>query len=341
MKKLLVALCLSGSWAFGSQIVNPATSGGGINSGSAGQFAYYAANSTNTLSALTSVTTTQVSAGPNLFAYKRPSLFWISNSSITITTGTVDGQAAGEVIFPDGQLRTDSTSSHLIISTMNAAAFVSGTAKAGLLPGESGTQGKYSVFAVKSQINSSDFVVVLDSTPMIPPNYSLFNSIYGTNGYIYIGTAAHYDNQAASSYFLRFRQSGNHTVFENLLVGSAINPLRGILLATSASASTLTYTYATGPGATQFPPNISIVDAVAAVGSVTSGNEAQFKDSVNGEFYGVAQGSGAGRMTISATGGADPQFGFNVTGNSYTGAIDITVTGWYDDALGVGSNPMF
>jgi hypothetical protein len=146
----------------------------------------------------------------------------------------------------------------------------------------------YSIYAVKVQDNSTDFVIVGDSATPTQANYSALNTAYGTNGWVYLGYIRNGDNSGATNSILKFYQSGAVTYFGNTATGNS-NDGSGIRFATTASAGTLTYSASVGFTTTDIPDTVSQVYWGWSIsgGSTTS----QFKDSTNVVLLNVGIGT--------------------------------------------------
>src|SRR5205823_4004220 len=115
------------------------------------------------------------------------------------------GQA--QILFPDGNLRTDSTSGRINCNLAQVAA-LSGTAQSGLQTGTVSTNTWYAIYAVKTTDNSSNFVTVADKTNLpVQANYSTLNTNFGTNGWVYLGLVRNGDNSGATNVVLSFYMS--------------------------------------------------------------------------------------------------------------------------------------
>lgn len=277
----------------------------------------------------------------NYAAWRRPNLTWISVTQVDVenNTGTANQTS---VLFPDGELRTvtENTSSTNIYRRFDITAtanFTSGTEDSGLYSGLSETTNTwYAIYAVKSQINSSNFVLVGTTTLPLQANFSTLNSNLGSNSWVYLGLIRNGDNSGATGNILDFVQSGNQTLFENSNSG-AIDALCGTTLLSSGSTTALTYTYSSGTGTTNIPGNIKIALFICAIWGGTN-SRSLVRDSSDNFDYATWNASGTdgiARIYAQASKGIKLR---NSGGNTFAG--DINLGGFIDSVLGVGSNPL-
>lgn len=262
--------------------------------------------------------------------YSRPSLVYVSATTVDVATNTGTANQTC-VLFRDGDYRcpvenTASASKYRRFIITETAEFTSGTENSGLRSTYvEATNTWYSLYAVKSQIDSTNFVIVGDTITAVVSNISALNSAYGTDGWVYLGLVRNGDNSGATGNILAFNQSGRHTVFKNTCAGNAINFV-GTRLATTASATSLVYTYAEGTGTTSIPPTIKI----GWVGVAAQNGAAGIAD---------ADWTGAGKImygysTSFLMGNAwGPILQGVSTSSNGAGAHDIVLGGFVDDAL--------
>lgn len=260
----------------------------------------------------------------NLFGYRRPNLVYSSATAVNVENNTGTSNQT-TIVFPDGTIRSvteDVSSTHkyrqfLITAT---AEFITGTEDSGLYSGLSETTNTwYAIYAVKSQINTANFVLVGTTTLPLQANFATLNTNLGTNSWVYLGMIRNGDNSGATGDILSFVQSGNETAFRNACTGND-GTLFGTRLATTAGATSVTYTYAAGTGATDIPNHISI----GAVG-VSNGTAFAFKNAANTVTIGNLSGGGTLRADVHVTAG------FLCSGTSTT--RDIVLSGFYDPLL--------
>lgn len=293
---------------------------------------------TDPTSALYAATKQYVDAYAN---YRRPNLTWISVTQVDIqdNTGTANQT---KIIFPDGNYRsvtedTASTNKYRRFDITATAEFTSGTEDSGLRSGISETNNLwYAIYAVKSLINTANFVLAGDTTLPLQANFSTLNGRYGTNGWVYIGMIKNGDSAGAASSILSFITSGMVTVFTNTATGSAKN-CPGTQLASSAGANNLTYTYSAGTGSTDIPNHLKIVKYFASANNIV-GSCINLTDSGATRTYDSADDANTNSSVsawMSAAEGA--KIDHVQAGNV---AMDLLLTGFMDSVLGIGPNPL-
>jgi hypothetical protein len=271
--------------------------------------------------------------------YRRPVLQYSSGTVVIVETG-IDGTSGDcRILFPDGNLRTDTSTSRIQCNLAQVAA-LSGTAQSGLRTGSQTANTWYSFYAVKTSDNTSNFVIVADVLFPYQSNFSTFNTNFGTNSWVYLGTLPNGDNSGATNVIKKFVMVGN-TVFLQQATTTGFNVVgtcTGLLYATTAGATTLTYTLATGGTVgTQLPLHFILVNWYLAC--APAAGELRIQDS-----------SGSRQIATTAcptsnSGGAnlwvDQVLGIKITnGASASKAQDIALHGYVDGVLGVGSNPI-
>lgn len=197
-----------------------------------------------------------------LFSYRRPALKWVSATQIDVenNTGTANETS---IIFPDGEYRTvteDTASTHKYrrFDITADAEFTSGTEDSGLRAAlTEATDTWYAIYAVKSAIDSTKFVLVGDTTLPLQASFATLNTAYGTNGWVYLGLIRNGDGNGSTGDIVRFDQAGNVTTFHNQNSGTT-HSSSGIIFGTSASATTLDWTYASGTAGAQLPSYIKM-----------------------------------------------------------------------------------
>lgn len=266
--------------------------------------------------------------------YKKPELIWISSTTVDLSTNTSTTNMR-RIIFPDGDVRevtenTNTASQYCRFNIEENASFAALPENSGLQPTYVRAANTwYVLYAVKSTTDTTKFVVVGSTITPIPANYSALDSAYAASGWVPLGTIRYGDSDASSTGILSFRKSGRLVVFTNTVNGgntAVTGP--GINLATTAGATSLTYTYAAGTGDLQIPANISQ--------GIWSGCLSAGGDLVYGILDGTAgtklfQGDYAsGRKGIIRV---TYPMGINFSSTAGTSsAMDILLSGFYDDA---------
>lgn len=270
-------------------------------------------------------------------AYRRPVIQWISSTAIDVenNTGT---QYQTCINFPDGQRcvteNTGVTTQYRRFVVTSTASFVSGTEASGMV-GQVPVNKWIAIYAVKSQINASNFVLAGSTNTVTQANFATLNTLFNTNGWVFLGLSRYGDAGSLPTGIVKFSQVGHITTFNNSnTAGSAVNT-NGIQFLTSAGATTLTYVYAAGTGSLQIPDNVTLVKWGCYWGgsASSSGN--------------TVQGLGGNIVakeieTVNATSGIQIQNvaseGLIITAGA-SQAMDGYLQGFVDNALGVGSNP--
>lgn len=277
----------------------------------------------------------------NFMNYRRPVLQWASVTAVNVenNTGT---QHQTRIVFPDGEIRDvteDVSSTHkyrqFIITA--AAEFTSGTEDSGIRSGIAEADNTwYAIYAVKSTINTANFVLAGDTTLPTRANFATLNTRYGTSSWVYLGMIRNGDSNAIASSILDFVQAGNMTLFKNALgASSSGNTSTGILFANSASSGGLTYTYAAGTGDLEVPTTIS--HAVWNCGFANAAVGKYVRNAANTVTYSIMVSTAATSMTRVLT---DVASGIQLVPGSGNEAMDIAFSGFVDGALGVGPNPV-
>jgi hypothetical protein len=268
--------------------------------------------------------------------YRRPNLVFVSSTAVDVenNTGTANQTT---IVFPDGSIRsvtenTSSTNKYRRFLITAAAEFTSGTEDSGVRSGISeATDTWYAIYAVKSAINSANFVLAGDTTLPLQANYSTLNTRYGgANSWVYLGMIRNGDNSGATGDILTFNQQGPSTFLSNVCTANVIAH-NGLRLASTAGATSLTYTYSAGTGTTDIPNHVSQVELYWA-NAADSTNALTIRNSAN--TYALWSGSGASQRA-AGTLGMYIQNGLLL---SSAGSIarDIALIGWNDPLL-VGS----
>jgi hypothetical protein len=268
-----------------------------------------------------------------LFMYRRPVLTFSTVSTVTIETGLDGNSGEAKILFPDGEVRVDSTAGDIVFDITRNAAFASGTIQSGLASGSEATNTWYAIYAVKvTKVGDTGrFVLVGSTTLPLQANYTTLNTNFGGNGWIYLGLIRNGDGAGATGDILNFVQAGHITAFRN----GTTNSEPGIAFASTAGAATLVYTYSAGTGATNIPNNISLVKWLVDTGAVAA--SVNMWDSTTNHIFSYTAGTYAARTPVGWIPAADGIQGRNNIATSIAYAIQLT--GFVDGVLGVGSNP--
>lgn len=265
--------------------------------------------------------------------YRRPNLVYSSATVVNIETGINGTSGQAQILFPDGSIRTDSTTTRINCNLAQVAA-LSGAAQSGLQTGTVSTKW-YAIYAVKVSDSSTNFVTVADLTLPIQANFSTLNSNYGANSWVYLGLIHGGDGISGTS-VASFVQTGNVTIFTNTNNGGSPGIAGSGLRFADTTATTLTYTYAAGTNTTQIPNNIGWVLWTTENAAVAGALIVQDAGGARGYFQQHANTAAGLRCHWSAaTEGVKMS-----NGPAGSIAYDIILTGFIDNVLGVGSNPL-
>ncbi len=229
--------------------------------------------------------------GTKLTGYRRPNLVW--NSVTTVDVEAQSGTAnTTQVMFPDGSVRTvtenlATTQKYRRFNITLTSEFTTGTESGGLRSGLSETAATwYSLYAVKSQIDDTKFVIVGDTTLPLAANFATLNSRYTTNGWLYLGMIRNgcgYDvsssggsaalGSTAGLDIMAFEQAGSRFKFKaystHLITANGgpgdVYTVDGSLLLGTGSGTTginnvAVWTYTAGVGTRDIPDHIKNVD---------------------------------------------------------------------------------
>lgn len=279
---------------------------------------------------------TQSKGLSTLVKYRRPTLVWSSITQVNVddvmTTNQVD------ILFPDGEYRSE-TSSTLYNFVITRNAVLTGSKQSGLRTGLSeATNTWYAIYAVKAQ-DSTGIVAVGDTTLPRRANISTLNTAYGTNSWIYLGVIANGNNSNATGDIFKFSQSGSTTRLDRALTTGNVASMTGIRLASTASATTLTWTYAAGGSisSAEIPNSISVGHFQVAHAGRSGVSLETFDSSQNKYYNSITTGNAITIYQFQAS-TAD---GIRTRGSTVQAdPMDINLVGFIDDALGVGPNPL-
>ncbi len=226
-----------------------------------------------------------------MIGYRRPRLVYVSATQVDVENNT-DTLNETKIVFPDDTSRsvtedTATTNKYRRADITATAEFTSGTEDSGLRSGVTETNNLwYGVYAVKSLVDATKFVLVIDNSTPLQVNITTINGRFGANSWVYLGVIKNGDNDAASSSILSFEQQGNFTMFTNVFEDNAgITTFPGVKMASNTGSTSLTYSYSAGLGTNDIPANIRF--AVWSVETiVASGGAMLISD--DGNVYRVA-----------------------------------------------------
>jgi hypothetical protein len=268
-----------------------------------------------------------------LNAYRRPVLQFGSVTTVAVESG-LDG-TSGDIplLFPDGTLRTETSTTRTTFDITRNAVLVTSGAQSGLTGATSeATNTWYALYGCKVTDSSTLWVTVGSTVLPLRANFATLNTAYGTNGWVYLGMIRNGDNNTATGDILAFSQAGNLTLFRNSTSGGA-SDTTGFKVAATGGATTLTYTYSAGTGTTDVPNHIlmGIVGCGIAAGSGTS----NVNIAAATLEFGLGDGTHAYyiRPMIPITLGVKLSNGSSV-------AMEVFFAGFVDGVLGIGANPV-
>ncbi len=292
----------------------------------------------NTAVGLSLSSSSMSAIGLNALRYRRPVLQYASATTVTIESG-LDGTSGNiPILFTDGSLRTETTSTRTTFDITRNAVLVTSGAQSGLTGATSeATNTWYALYACKVTDSTTLWVTVGSTVLPLQANYATLNTAYGTNGWVYLGLIRNGDNAGTTGDILEFSMSGDCTAFRNL--STAGNGIPGTRLATAA-ATTITWAYAGGTGAAQVPQNISICDAYCSCSGYVGDQRIYFEDAsadpVLESFTGVASAATNARISnVSVLNGFRAENGAGASTTWY-----LNLSAFRDTVLGVGTNPL-
>lgn len=265
--------------------------------------------------------------------WRRPNLQYGSTTTVAVESG-LDGTAGDiPILFPDGSIRTETSTTNSTFNIGRVAA-LSGTSQSGLRTGSVASNTWYALYAVKTTDNTTHWVTVGDTVLPLQANYATLNANFGTSGWVYLGLIRYGDGGGTATNIQSFWQSGNTTLLARPNSGGNADILTGIIMATTAGATSLSWTYAAGTSGAVVPANIVI--GVWCITSVAGALRCPVtrQDDATAIYICPRFGSTDAHRFIAPTGG-----GITMTPAASV-AMDIVLVGWIDNVLGVGSNPI-
>lgn len=267
-----------------------------------------------------------------LGGYRAPNLEWVSVTDVRVECNT-DTAHQTSVLFPGGDLRTvledvGSTHKYRLLKITAAAEFTSGTEDSGVRSGISeATNTWYAVYAVKSLIDASKFVLAADTTLPLVANVATLNSRYGTESWVYLGMIRNGDQVSATGDLLNFKMCGNKTLFAND---------SGLRLASVTANITVSWTAAAGTSGQVVPAHI-LHALVSGTRTSPAVDKSFIMDDGSGRVY--AQVGSTGPVTAEVH--VDPTKNLRVSSQAGTNVdLDISMRGFSDGVLGRGPNAL-
>lgn len=270
--------------------------------------------------------------------YRRPVLKYASATQFDIENNTGTANET-RIVFPDGTERSvteDTSSAHKFrrFDITATATYVSGTEDSGLRSGVSEVDNTwYCIYAIKSQINTSNFILSGDSTIPKQSNIPTLDSRYGENSWVYLGLIRNNGDFDIT----KFTQAGNRTVFRDNSAGGT-QKVPGHFIMTGSAPNT--YTISRGTGNLDFPDQIETVDLIAAPGDSADTYRLRTQSGVYAagpNDDSVAMGSFTNMFPVPDISLADDIAADFVLGGATLFAV--VVLGYTDHVLGPGFNP--
>lgn len=291
---------------------------------------------TLTNTTLTSTTATVTSLANRIQKYRRPVLQYNSGTVVNVETGINGTSGQLGILFPDGTYRTDSTTGRIQCNLAQNSS-LTGTAQSGLRTGSQSANTWYSFYAVKSQVNTTDIVIVADTLLPLQANFSTINTNFGTDSWVFLGTLPNGDNSGATNVILKFAMTGNFISLRNTCAANGTQG-SGIRIATqSVAGATLTFTYAAGTNiATPALPNQISMGFITSGGNNAGQETLQLLDGGGNNRYAALLTPAGG--TVGMVNAIMPVLdGIQISGAAGN-KHDIFLTAYWDGALGLGPN---
>lgn len=270
-----------------------------------------------------------------LNSYRHPVLQYSSGTVVNLEAGINGTSGQAQILFPDGTLRTDSTAARINLTMSQTAAF-SGTAQSGIDTGAVSANTWYSIYAAKVTDSSTNFVTTASLLTPVQANMATLNTRFGTSGWVYLGVLPYGDKSAATTAIPKFVMCGNKIAFYNSVTAASGATTRGVRLANTAGAVSLTWTYASGTDLStgQVPAQIIIGDFFVGMASSTALSVADAANAINlfTTNLGAATLNGLVIPNLAVAQGVRS----NPSGST---AQDVILQAYLDLVLGVGANP--
>jgi hypothetical protein len=272
--------------------------------------------------------------------YTRPRLNYAGVTTVNVVNNTGTSNETCVMFIDEVRCVTEDTGSSTQYRLFNITetAANSGTHNSGLVGASEAANTWYALYAWKTSDDANKFVVAGTTNTPTTTNLTRLNSMFGTGKWVYLGMIANGDNAGATGDIKSFSQTGNLTLANiTNTSGNTFGNLVGLRLAATASASTLTWSYAAGTAVgTNLPTNVTA--AVMQFCMSPAANELRIYDSgaarIVGAFTSATGNSTCAIMTV------DPTTGFQLqNGAASNETYDIHLIGWFDGALGLGTNP--
>lgn len=271
--------------------------------------------------------------------WRRPVLKFGSVTTVSVESG-LDG-TSGDIpmLFPDGTMRTETSATRTTFDITRNAVLVTSGAQSGLTGVTSeATNTWYALYAAKVTDSSILWVTVGSTVLPLQANFATLNTAYGTGGWSYLGMIRNGDQGSTNSDILDFTMCGNTTRFNGAVTGgNAARAGVGIIMATTASATSLTYSSSTGTSGAVIPNHLGLVMYTHAQSGGAS-HSVDISASPGSKFFASQDGLTAYTLSLPPIPIGNGLKSANSGGVS--SQTDIVLSGFIDGVLGVGSNPL-
>lgn len=271
-------------------------------------------------------------------SWRRPVLKFASVSTVDAESG-LDGTSGDvAILFPDGKVRTATTTTMYRFDITRNCVLTSSGGQSGLratLSEASNTW--YALYAVAFTDSDTGWVLVGDTVLPVQASFSTLNTNFTANKWVYLGLIRNGSDGGTTTDIINFKMAGNMTSFIGSNNGGNVGVVcSGIRLADTAGATTLSYAYSAGTTNTTIP---SVITFGRFIGQwATTATSKVWQDSSGTRTYRQGDTSNVvvlHEMWVPITEGV-----LLSNGGAASIAYDISLGGFVDGVLGVGSNPM-
>ena len=269
--------------------------------------------------------------------YRRPNLTWQSVALVDVENNTGSGSETC-LGFPDEfRCVTENTSvqtKYRRFDITAACQFTVGTEDSGLIGATEATQTWYATYGVKSTIDSTKFVICGSTVAPTQGNFSTLNGMFGTNGWVYLGTIRNGDGTTSvTNDIVKFVQDGSRMAYVNTITGLLVNG-DGVMIST-ATGTSMTYAVSYGTGAAQTPATALMVsyrlEYDTGAGNIRIANSAN----TNAIQFMPSAGGSSTYTTLPFIAASEGIF----TSTANTVRMNAHIHAWTDKTLGIGLNP--
>lgn len=275
----------------------------------------------------------------SLMVWRRPNLQFATVTTVAVEAGNDGTSGDIPMLFPDGSYRTETSTTRTTFNITRNAVLTSASGQSGLTGATSEANNTwYALYAVKVTDSSTQWVTIGSTVTPIQANFATLNTAYGTNGWVYLGMIRNGDGGSTAGDILAFQQAGPYTLYQNVTTGTnygGVGP-QGMVLATSASATTTTWTSATGTAGAVVPTHTPILLVLGARNTPGADQAFTIADDSSARLY--YTDTAVSRVLQHAWVPASK--GVRVISATTAVGEDIILAGYFDGVLGAGSNPL-